>query len=58
LQDKQINENIEYLPDKKQYIASYPYTKDIFHLLPNKEIALKRAQNVKAICRQWKIYIY
>ena len=47
LQDKQINENIEYLPDKKQYIASYPYTKDIFHLLPNKDIALKRAQNLE-----------
>ena len=48
LQDKKINKNIEYLHDKKQYIASYPYTKDIFHLLHNREIALKRAHNLEA----------
>ena len=47
LQDQQINEDIEYLPDKKRYIASYPYTKEIFNLLPNKEIALKRAKNLE-----------
>ena len=48
LQDQQINENIEKLPDKNQYVASYPYTKEIFNLLPNKEIAMKRAENLEA----------
>ena len=48
LQDQQIQEKIEKIPGKNQYIASYPYTKEIFNLLPNKEIAKKRAENLEA----------
>ena len=47
LQDKQIHENIEFLPEENRYIASYPYTKEIFNLLPNDNIALKRAKNLE-----------
>ena len=43
LQDKQIKEEIEYLPDEKRFLASYPYTDEIHNLLPNKEIVLRRA---------------
>ena len=31
------------MPDKKRYKVSYPYTKEIHLLLPNKEIAMTRA---------------
>ena len=43
LQDEQIKENIEYLPKEERFIASYPYTNEIFNLLPNKEMVKKRA---------------
>ena len=48
LQDKQISDSIEYLPEEKKYIASYPYTKEILNLLPNEEIAMKRAKSLEA----------
>ena len=48
LEDQEIENQIKYLPEKNQYIASYPYTQEIFDLLPNKEIALKRTQNLEA----------
>ena len=48
LQDKQISYSIEYLPEEKKYIASYPYTKEILNLLPNEEIAMKRAKSLEA----------
>ena len=44
LEDEQINANIEYLPDEKRYLASYPYNKELEHLMPNEEIAMKRAK--------------
>ena len=47
LEDKQINENIEYLPDEKTYLASYPYNKEIGLLIDNKEIAFKRAKSLE-----------
>ena len=43
LEDKQITDSIEYLNDEKKYIASYPYTSELNNLLPNKEVALRRA---------------
>ena len=43
LEDGIINDSIEYMPDKKRYKVSYPYTKEIHLLLPNKEIAMTRA---------------
>ena len=39
LENKIINDNIEYMPDKKRYAVSYPYTKKVHSLLPNEEIA-------------------
>ena len=47
LQDKQINDNIEFLPEDDRYIASYPYTNEIFNLLSNENIALNRAKNLE-----------
>ena len=43
LEDKCIKDSIEYMPDKKRYKVSYPYTKEINQLLPNEDIAMKRA---------------
>ena len=48
LQDQEINSKIEYQPEKQRYIASYPYTKEILDLLPNKELAMKRAESLEA----------
>ena len=42
LEDQLIQNRIEYMPEKKRYIVSYPYTKEIFELLPNKELAMDR----------------
>ena len=47
LQDKQIQENIEYLPEEKRFLASYPYTDEIHNLLPNREIVLRRAMSLE-----------
>ena len=43
LQDKQIQEDIEYLPKEKRFLASYPYTSEVLNLLPNKEVVQRRA---------------
>ena len=43
LEDKLIEDSIEYMPEKKRYKVSYPYTKEIYNLLPNEEVAMKRA---------------
>ena len=43
LQDQQISESIEYIPNEKRYVASYPYTQEVYNLLPNNDIAMKRA---------------
>ena len=47
LQDLQIAESIEKIPGTNGYVASYPYNTEIDHLLPNEEIAMKRAENVE-----------
>ena len=47
LQDLQIEEGIEKIPNEPGYIASYPYTKEVELLLPNKEVCLKRAETVE-----------
>ena len=47
LQDKQIKEDIEYLPEEKKFLASYPYTDEIHNLLPNREIVLRRATSLE-----------
>ena len=47
LQDQEIQDKIEYLPDEKKYVASYPYTKEVLNLLPNEEIARRRSQNLE-----------
>ena len=39
LEDKIIEDSIEYMEDKKRYKVSYPYTKEIYELLPNEQIA-------------------
>ena len=43
LEDKLIEDSIEYMPEKKRYKVSYPYTKEFYNLLPNAEVAMKRA---------------
>ena len=43
LEDKIIEDSIEYMEDKKRYKVSYPYTKEIYELLPNEQIARERA---------------
>ena len=48
VEDKLIQDSIEYLPEEKRYIASYPYTSEINNLLSNKEIAFRRALNLEA----------
>ena len=47
LQDQQIYQSIEKIPDEPGYIASYPYNNEVSKLLPNKDIAYKRSVNVK-----------
>ena len=42
LQDKQIEESIEFNEKIGKYIASYPYTKEVYELLPDSEMALNR----------------
>ena len=43
LQDLQIEENIEKIPYRPGYISSYPYNSELQFLLPNDNIAMKRA---------------
>ena len=47
LQDQQIYQSIEKIPDEPGYIASYPYNNEVSKLLPNKDIAYKRSVNVE-----------
>ena len=47
LQDQQIENLIEKIPDAPGYLASYPYNKEINLLLPNKEICLKRIEIIE-----------
>ena len=47
LQDQQIEENIENIPNSPGYIASYPYNKEVELLLPNEEISRKRAESME-----------
>jgi len=47
LQDQQIEENIEKIPNSPGYIASYPYNKEVELLLPNEEISRKRAESME-----------
>ena len=46
-QDQQIEANIEKLPDGPGYIASYPYNSEVNLLLPNDNVAMKRAITVE-----------
>ena len=48
LQDQQINDLIEYLPEEKKYIASYPYNNELQFLQSNQEIAWKRAISLES----------
>ena len=48
LEDKEIQSKIEYVPEEKKFIASYPYNQEVLNLLPNKDIAMKRTQNLEA----------
>ena len=43
LEDKCINDSIEFMPEKKRYKVLYPYTKEVYDLLPNTEVAMNRA---------------
>ena len=47
LQDIQIEESIEKIPDAPGYVVSFPYNKEIDELLPNLEVSLKRAENIE-----------
>ena len=48
LQDQQIEEQIEKIPNAPGYIASYPYTSEVNLLLSNEDICMKRAITVEA----------
>ena len=52
LQDIQIEDSIEKLPNGPGYIVSYPYNSEIDHLLPNYEISLKRAENIESMLKK------
>ena len=47
LQDQQIEESIEKIPDAPGYICSYPYNSELEYLQSNEKIAFKRAENVE-----------
>ena len=42
LEDDIINNSIEYMPEKKRFKVSYPYTKEVYQLLSNEEVARTR----------------
>ena len=52
LEDEIIKKDIEFLPEEKRYIVSYPYTKEIYNLLPNEEIAKTRAFQLEEILKK------
>ena len=47
LQDVQIDQNIEKIPDGPGYIASYPYNSELDLLLPNEKVCIQRAEAVE-----------
>ena len=47
LQDNQIEEKIEKIPNAPGYVASYPYNSDIDELQTNERICLKRAETIE-----------
>ena len=47
LQDNQIEEKIEKIPNAPGYVASYPYNSDIDELQTNERICMKRAETIE-----------
>ena len=47
LQDEQIAEQIEKLPDQPGYVASYPYNNELSLLLPNIGVCKMRTENME-----------